>query len=168
MNKYQEGKIYKITTIHHDLPYYGSTLQKLGVRFRSHKYNHQQNKKHASQILLEMGNCKIELVERYPCSSRKELLERENYYIENNECVNYRVAYVKDMRERRKIHDKKHYEKNRDKYLKCMSKYRKKNKEKLYKRAGEKIECECGSKVRRSDFARHKRSVKHQNYLNTC
>ena len=168
MNKYQEGKIYKITTIHHDLPYYGSTVMSLSKRLYNHRITLKCGKNHASGILLKLGDCKIELVERYPCSSRKELSERENYYIENNECVNFRIAYVKDMRERRKVHDKKHYEKNRDKYLKIMSNYRKENKEKLYKRAGEKIECECGSKVRRSDIARHKKSKTHQNYLNTC
>jgi len=168
MSKYQQGKIYKIVCDKTDLVYYGSTIDKLGKRFQHHKCNHKRNKKHASQILLEMGECKIELVEYFPCNSKKELLERENYYIENNKCCNYRLSYVKDMRERRKVHDKKHYEKYREKYLKKFEEYRTENKEKLYARAGQKIECaDCGRFVRRGDIARHKKSKVHLDSLTT-
>ena len=38
------------------------------------------------------------------------------------------------------------------------------NKEKFTEQNKEKIECECGSIVRRSDIARHNRTKKHSNY----
>ena len=34
------------------------------------------------------GDFIMELVEAYPCNSRKELEERESYYINNYECIN--------------------------------------------------------------------------------
>ena len=37
-------------------------------------------------------NCKIELVELYPCESREELKRREGYWIKNETCVNKCVA----------------------------------------------------------------------------
>ena len=37
-------------------------------------------------------NCKIYLVELYPCETKEELFAREGYYIKNNKCVNKNVA----------------------------------------------------------------------------
>jgi hypothetical protein len=37
-------------------------------------------------------NCKIELIENYPCNSKEELLKREGWYIKVTECVNKMVA----------------------------------------------------------------------------
>ena len=41
-------------------------------------------------IFYEFGvnNCKIELVELYPCNSRDELKQREGHHLKNTECVN--------------------------------------------------------------------------------
>ena len=37
-------------------------------------------------------NCKIELVEEYPCNSKSELEKREHYHIQLNTCVNKLIA----------------------------------------------------------------------------
>lgn len=43
-NKYQAGKIYKITG-QNSLPYYGSTIRELEQRFREHKHQLRDTKK---------------------------------------------------------------------------------------------------------------------------
>jgi hypothetical protein len=60
---------------------------------RSH-YKRLTNKCTVSVIFDKYGvqNCKIELVENYPCNSKNELMKREGYYIQNNECINKCVA----------------------------------------------------------------------------
>jgi len=45
--------------------------------------------------------------------------------------------------------------------------YRQINKQRISERDKQKIECECGSIVRRSDIAQHRRSKKHTEYLNS-
>ncbi len=35
-----------------------------------------------------MANCKIELVDHFPCNSKEELHQREGEHVRNNECVN--------------------------------------------------------------------------------
>jgi hypothetical protein len=37
-------------------------------------------------------NCKIELVEMYPCESKEELRKREGFWIKQETCVNKRIA----------------------------------------------------------------------------
>ena len=79
MNKYQNGKIYKLVCDNSPLVYYGSTCQKyLSSRLSSHKYN----KSCSSRQLFELGNVSIHLIEEYPCNSKKELFLRERIYIE--------------------------------------------------------------------------------------
>ena len=81
MNKYNKGKIYKITSPNTEDVYYGSTILSLNKRFRTHK-------KCNSKKIIDAGDAKVELVENYPCESKQELLWRERYYIENFDCVN--------------------------------------------------------------------------------
>ena len=87
MADYQNGKIYKISSSLGPEVYYGSTIRTLVARMYEHKSYLCCN----SQLIFEkygFENCKIDLVEDYPCNSRKELEAREGWYIRNNECVN--------------------------------------------------------------------------------
>ena len=92
---YANGRIYKIEPIcEHDENevYYGSTCQLLCKRMNKHRsdYKYWLNKKRdktSSYELFEkygVENCKIYLVELYPCETKEELLAREGYYIKNN------------------------------------------------------------------------------------
>ena len=85
---YSKGKIYKLVA--GDLTYYGSTSRLLCQRISSHRTSYKIGRKETySRLLFDSGNeVKIYLVENYPCNSREELLARERWYIENNECVN--------------------------------------------------------------------------------
>ena len=174
MNKYEKGKIYKI--VNDDIPdkvYYGSTIGKLNIRFSNHNNSYNTC---SSKILFEKGQPRIELVEEYPCSSKRELLVRERFYIENNECVNikipsrthgeyHRIWYTENkekvlnrVKEYSKIHreDKKLYATN----------YYHKNIEIIKKKREEKIQCECGFISVKSNLKRHKKSKKHLEFEN--
>jgi hypothetical protein len=101
-NKYVNGKIYKLTDIGYNECYYGSTRNILCKRFGSHvsqyrRYKNGKGKYVSSFSLFDkygLENCKIELVELYPCGSRNELEMREGYYISNNKCLNKNLAGV--------------------------------------------------------------------------
>ena len=100
MPDYSKGMIYKIYNDSiPDKVYYGSTIQPLHKRLYLHK---KLDSNCSSKILFPGG--KIVLVEKFPCKDKIELLQRERYYIENNECVNKRIPNrtKKDMKQRAK------------------------------------------------------------------
>ena len=129
-------------------------------------------------------NCKIELIENYPCTSKEELFKREGFYILNNECVNKKIAgrsqkeykkqynidnkeYFKQYREDHKdkiAEQKKHYcEKHKDEIIERKKQFYEMNKETINEKRKEKITCLlCGCISRRSDIAKHQRSIKCQ------
>ena len=128
-NIYNNGKIYRVCDNGYTKFYYGSTVQPLAVRMGGHRldYTRYKNGNFLKVSLFDIfdefnhSNCKIELVELYPCQSREELRRREGYHIQNNECVNKRVAgrSGKEYREqnREAIHEKQkeYYNKNIEK-----------------------------------------------------
>jgi len=87
MNKYNNGKIYKIVDNTNGDVYYGSTVKTLGERLSVHKYN----KNCSSREIIKNNNYNIILIENYSCESKEQLELRERYYIENNECINERI-----------------------------------------------------------------------------
>jgi len=80
MKDYNQGKIYKIIDESNGDVYIGSTIQTLKSRYHTHGIFKDYNKLKC--------NCKIILIEDYPCNSRRELEEREQYFIDNTECIN--------------------------------------------------------------------------------
>ena len=99
-NKLENGRIYKITDIGYNECYIGSTVQPLSRRLANHRakytlYNKGQHHNVSVFRLFDkysVENCKIELVEHYPCKDKEELQKREGYWIENTDCVNKCVA----------------------------------------------------------------------------
>ncbi len=125
MNGYENGKIYKLEC--NGLVYYGSTIQTLQKRLIDHicHYNiYLRDNKHylSSFDILKLEGYKIELVEDYPCSSKKELELREKYYITNFECVNKYIP---------KRTDKEYYQANKER----VKAYREANKKAINERA---------------------------------
>ena len=97
MNRYENGKIYRIIDVGYAKCYVGSTCESLSKRMTRHRekfmaYQRGNKREYATSFLLfeEFGieNCKIELLENFPCSSREELLQREGGYIQAFVCVN--------------------------------------------------------------------------------
>ena len=95
-NKYSKGKIYKITDNGYNECYIGSTVQALYDRMSGHRRDYRNykvtGKLFFTACLLSdkygIENCKIELIERFECESKEDLLEREGHHIRNTECVN--------------------------------------------------------------------------------
>ena len=82
-----------------------------------------------------------------------------------------------DNKEKCNEQSKKHYEDNKEKYKEKNKKHYKDNKEIIAAKAKkwyqenkeimkEKIECECGSVIRKDEKTRHNKTEKHQSYLN--
>jgi hypothetical protein len=82
MSSYATGKIYKITSPHTDKIYIGSTTTSLYRRLINHKHYYKHQKANSSKYMFDSGDPKIELIEEYPCHTKAELLEREQYYMD--------------------------------------------------------------------------------------
>ena len=131
-NKYQLGKIYKLTSEHTDKIYVGSTCKKLlSTRLSIHK-NHYKRWKDgkcgyiSSIVLFELGLVQISLLEDYSCNTKDELLARERYWIEQ-----HRVILVNKNIPSRTDEEYKEYiiQYNQDNKYK-INEYKKANKEK--------------------------------------
>ena len=147
MPNYQNGKIYMIWA--GDDRYYGSTIQPLCKRMAVHK---SRSAYCCSAILFEkygIENCKIELVELYPCNSREELCRKEGEYIRNNDCINKVMAgrNKKEYYIDKKTLFKESYERRKDIILK-------------------KNECEvCGGSFSLGNKKTHEKTKKHQKHI---
>ena len=85
MDKYKIAKIYKLfNTINGDF-YIGSTVNKyLCNRLSMHKYESTRANSKLYTAMKELGkeNFKIELLETIECNCKRELTNREQYYID--------------------------------------------------------------------------------------
>tara|TARA_R110000772_G_C13114221_1_gene421062 strand:+ start:107 stop:691 length:585 start_codon:yes stop_codon:yes gene_type:complete len=175
MPNYLLSKIYKLVCDDENLIYYGSTAQIYLCNRLSGHHQSYLNKVNSceSKRLYDVGNVKIILVEKYPCETKEELLQRERWYIENNICVNkacpirskeerkaldkiYRAEnkeflsiaktkYTLRTKEQKKAYDKQHYLDNKEKKKKQASELYIKNKEKILIKHKEKADCpKCG------------------------
>jgi hypothetical protein len=136
---YQESKIYYIICYTTGLKYYGSTTKKyLSRRLGGHVYDYNRYLKGEMNFItsfkvLENNNYDIVLVEKFPCNSKDELLQRERYYIENNECVNKCIP-IRTIEENYEL-DKCYREKCKDKIKEYKEAYYKTNKEDINKKS---------------------------------
>jgi hypothetical protein len=88
-NKYQLGKIYKLTSEHTNKIYIGSTCEKLSRRLICHISHHKRWKNGngryiTSFVLFELGLVQITLLENCNCDTKNELLSKERYWIEHH------------------------------------------------------------------------------------
>ena len=102
MPEYSRSKIYKVESIteHEDGDvYYGSTTKKtLAERMTKHRSDYKAwnlkkeyvNNMTTFKIFDKYGveNCRIILVESFPCNTKDELTQRESHYIRTFNCVN--------------------------------------------------------------------------------
>jgi len=128
--RYQNGKIYKLTCDDPTMVYYGSTIKTLERRLSLHKT---PSNKTVSRHMRDIGGLQIELIEDYPCNSKKELEQREQYFIDNNECINYYSAFVTDEQrlQRHKECVKTYHAENKEKRKEYHKAYREANREKV-------------------------------------
>lgn len=81
------------------------------------------------------------------------------------DCTEQRKQYRENNKDKIKEQVKQYYENNKDKLKEQMKQYyeqyRENNKDKLNEKQKQKIQCICGSLVRRNDLQSHKRREKH-------
>ena len=143
---YANGKIYKVVALNgtEDEVYYGTSTQPLHKRYEKHRSNYKYWKKKTSKSYVScfdlfekytVENCRIMLVELFPCNTVEELRAREGFYIKNNQCVNKLVAgrtqteYKQDNRDDILLYQKQYYEENVEKLAEKRKVYRAENAE---------------------------------------
>jgi hypothetical protein len=164
---YPVAYIYKLSNGDESLVYYGST-QNIKQRIQNHIYAYNKyiggaKMNYAAFQVLACKDYKFEVMETLVNISKEDLLKKESAYIQSNLCVNQMKIYgdkTKSQQERKR----KQYEKHKDKLLKKSSDYYVQNKDTLREKAAEKINCACGSSVRRDHLSSHKKTKKHQAY----
>jgi hypothetical protein len=136
MPNYQNSKIYKIVDLNEEMVYVGSTCQKyLSFRMAQHRQSYKREEYCSSHEIFNkygMENCKILLLENYPCNNREELCKREGEFIKQLNCVNKRIAgrtekeYRDNNKDKVRGYKKEYYQYNKDK----IKDYREANKDK--------------------------------------
>jgi hypothetical protein len=94
MPSYANSKVYAIKSFKTPNVYIGATTQTLSRRLSGHKRTHNKEKGQTSAShILQHGDAYIELLEDFPCNSKRELDLIEASYIRNTEhCVNVIMA----------------------------------------------------------------------------
>jgi adenylate kinase family enzyme len=163
MERYKNGKIYKIIDNKTENIYIGSTcVSTLALRLARHRNSYKNYLKGGSNYvtsfkILENNDYSIVLLEEFPCETKDQLLARERYYIENNDCINKCIP----------TRTKKEWkEQNREQNKDYFKKYQEQNQDTLKKYKNKKFSCECGGCYTNVNKATHLKSIKHQNYLN--
>jgi hypothetical protein len=171
ISKYQNGKIYQIVDNTYSKCYIGSTVESLSTRMSHHRATFKKRSKSScSSVLLfeEFGvdNCKIELIEYFPCNNREELLAREGHHIKKAECVNKATPGL-DTKSFKKEYDKQLYEQKRDKILENKKQYYLEKKGEVLNRRKTRIICECGCETSVGDKHIHMKSIKHKKLMDS-
>ena len=166
MPDYQKSKIYKIWDNNYTECYVGSTTQDLSVRMAEHRKFYKQylegkrNNYTSFDLFKKYGveNCRIELEEAYACNNKEEPTAREGVIIRRDKCVNKHINgrthkewYIDNKAEER-YKRKQHYEKHKERFLSQQK---------------QKYNCPCGSIGTIHHKARHEKSLKHQQRLNS-
>lgn len=120
-----DGKIYRVICNETNEVYYGSTIQPIKKRMYQHT---RPNKTNCRQI-INRGNYRYEVCEEFTCDDKKFLLDRERYWIENNDCINKIIPnrtykeFYQDNRQKILNEKKQHYIKNRQRILDYKKQY---------------------------------------------
>ena len=190
---YSKTIIYKIVCKDLDIrdAYVGHTTNWI-KRKSAHKKNcNNQNSKNYNfniyKFIRENGNWdNWEMIEikKYPCNDKREAeAEERRYYEELNANLNRYIPYTtneekkeqaikrtKNWRvkneDKMKENNKNYYKNNKEEINQKNKNYKDNNKDKISNDRKIKIQCQCGSIVRKSDISRHLKSKKHINYIN--
>ena len=185
MPDYSKGKIYKICSDDPDITdvYIGSTVRTLEIRLSKHiTATRRQYRIHKLFALYGVEKFHIELIEDYPCGSKKDLVMREQHYIDSLDCINERNAYTDKIEYRKSMADIKYeYDKmrranNKEKIAAEKKQYAINNKEKVsqqqrnkylrnQEKLKEKIVCDCGTICCSYSLNLHKKTKKHATLL---
>jgi hypothetical protein len=166
-NRYANGKIYKLENDIDDLIYVGSTCDSLCNRKCGHGKTSRRNPhfkvyKHINAI-GGWQHVRIILVEKYPCESKEELLQRENYwYHKLGATLNMRTPGQNEICE----HDKQRIHCKDCNGSQICEHGKQRHACKDCKGSGTiKVKCECGSEIRKDYMLRHLKTKKHRDFI---
>jgi len=175
--------------------YVGSTTN-FNRRKRQHKYscNNENYPKYNRKVytcIRENGgfeNWTFEIIVQQKCNDKKELHKIERWFMELYETnLNSKIPsrphkeyykqwrednkerikkYNEENKEKTKEYHKQYREANKEKISEKNKQYRESNKEKISEKGKIKMTCECGSTFRKSEISRHRKTIKHINYIN--
>ena len=151
MNKFQNGKIYKIVDNLSNMIYIGSTYKTLNQRLKKHEYNNKSFKAGkynfmTSFKILENNDYKIELVKLFPCENKNALNIEEGSVIKKLKTEGLNVV-------------------NRNISGQTNEQYRQINRNKINENKKKKHNCSCGGKFTQSNKITHTNTKKHQDYI---
>jgi len=151
------GKIYRILDNTNSSFYIGSTIKDLTTRLRGHETSARASADGyglSSKQIIQNGDYEIQLLEACECLNRKDLLQKEQYYMNlYPRCINKNRASLSP--EVKKDISKQRYIQNKEVIL---------EKKKIYDMKF--ITCPCGSGYSMSHRARHMRTNKCINHHN--
>lgn len=181
------GIIYKLvsTDINIKEIYVGSTCN-----FRTRKWNHKGSCNNETDKNYNLNVYKyiranggwdtfdMIQIEEITHDTKQQLHARERYWIEELKAtlnkaiptqtyVEYYAKYYKDNKDILKKKGAEYYEDNKEALKVKRAGYWELNKEALKVKQAKKYDCECGSTLRISDKAPHKKTIKHKNWLLT-
>jgi hypothetical protein len=130
-------------------------------------------------------------IEEYPCNSKNEKEIKERYYIDllkpklnkqlptrtnkewyedNKEqiCEKKKEFYENNKEkiiEKEKKRGKEYYQNNKEKISEKRKEWYEDNKDQIIEKRKEKVECQCGSIVRKFGIKEHQKSQKHKNFM---
>ncbi len=176
MVNYNNGKIYKIEDVGGNMCYVGSTTKDfLSKRMVNHRASYTSWKANKSLKVMVydifeaygVENCRIVLIELFPCLTKDELGKREAHYIKLMDCVNRNIPcrtrkeYQLDNNDDIKIWKKQYYEDNKVEILEQYSEYYKAHKDAIITKMMKKVNCKCGGKYTHGHKNRHFKTEKH-------
>ena len=102
------------------------------------------------------------------CERNKDKISayKKEYFEQNKDKISeYQKEYQKQNKDKISTQNKEYCERNKDKMSAYQKEYREQNKDKILAQQNTKVTCECGAVVNKSSLLRHKKSKKHQAYL---
>jgi hypothetical protein len=183
INRYENGKIYKLVSPHTDKIYIGSTCkERLCQRLAKHKAYYKEWLKHkkygiTSIQLFELGDVEIILIENFSCKTKDELLKKEREYIEKfkdiiiNKNIPSRTQkenkkeYHQNNKEKIKQYRKIYNENNKEKIKQGLRIYNEKHKEEIKQNAKELYDCKCGIQLQKASKYLHNKSKFHLEHI---
>jgi hypothetical protein len=88
INMYSTGKIYALHCNKTDRDYIGSTVNSFSVRLKRHETHPYET---TAGDIIAGSDYEMRLIEDYPCNTKRELEERERFWIEILPCVNHNI-----------------------------------------------------------------------------
>jgi hypothetical protein len=175
MNKFTKGKIYKITNDVTDQIYIGSTIQTLCHRMGQHREKlHDMTRTslfYKTMRSINVSHFKISLIEHFPCESKRNLMEREDYFIQLLKPeLNQRFACSNEIRDKaymknyNAVYNASHKDDAREK----RNLNAKHIKEQMHEWGIKKVVCiACNKTMSKSSLYLHNKTMKHDNNINS-